>query len=318
MPFRPIVQALSRALLGCVLSGVAAVHAQKVCTIEPWLPAEYAVFHVGANGGSTVLSTAIEFDNSGRPVTQIDVVVNYPTKPVVLALTAHNPVLWNVRWAPDSKVVGAYVAGSQAQGIIGIPRWIPLLLTSRDRELRKEPGVCPAYVVAGANKDLKWTKNYTGREAESSVEAARNGPTWIGEKDPSLLPKLLSSDQYTIADFSIKRNSNDVPTGAVGLKLLVAKGYLREATIGDYWFAMSPSTMVGRVLRGKIPTYVPHQRAYLVLRKMTIPRDVPGWPIFIVPRGVPQPDGPIPGSTVYLGADGMKCIAPVCRDDSQL
>lgn len=88
------------------------------------LPSDYVVYAAGGYRGrqqGTVSSTR------GHSTGSFDVVANLPGRPVVLALGAYEPSIWNIRWSPSTKVVGVLVSGYHAQIVPGLPQEVPVL-----------------------------------------------------------------------------------------------------------------------------------------------------------------------------------------------
>jgi len=72
------------------------------------------VLYVG--GGYAGRPLGFNIDDSGHSATRFDVLVNQPGKNVALALGAYEPTVWNIRWTPDTKIVGVYVAVTTVRG----------------------------------------------------------------------------------------------------------------------------------------------------------------------------------------------------------
>lgn len=90
------------------------------------LPSDYVVYAAGEYQGRQQSSVS----SNGHPTGRFDVVVNLPGRPVVLALGAYEPSIWNIRWAPGTKVVGVLVSGYHTQMVFGLPQEVPVLNVS--------------------------------------------------------------------------------------------------------------------------------------------------------------------------------------------
>jgi hypothetical protein len=71
------------------------------------LPADFAVLAGGEYSGRRL---DFQIDQSGHQATQMDVVVNYTAKPVVLILGAYEPTIWSIKWSRGTKIL-AVLAG---------------------------------------------------------------------------------------------------------------------------------------------------------------------------------------------------------------
>ncbi len=90
------------------------------------LPPEFTVHAVGVNQGK--IDTDVRLDPTGHETKSVEVVVNMPDKNVVLVLMAYNPVLWQVKRTPASRIAAVIVGGYHAQAVVGIERSLPLLI----------------------------------------------------------------------------------------------------------------------------------------------------------------------------------------------
>lgn len=56
----------------------------------------------------------------------VEVTVDYPNQPVVLILTAYDPVQWNIKITPSTKIEQLIIAGYHAQSYRGVPNSTPV------------------------------------------------------------------------------------------------------------------------------------------------------------------------------------------------
>lgn len=289
------------------------------CSLADRLPKEFDVFHVGTYGGTSELGQIVELDNSGHAVKKVDVLVNHPERPVVLVLTSYDPVVWNVAWSAGSAIAGVVVSGYHGQAALGIPKSIPLYLRTYENRVRgATPDPCPYFYAAQVDRDYPKTANtiasIVGREVTRFIRAPNRAVAIVGGGAPVSWDGRLSSADYQLAEFVVKRTAGEVPAGKRGLEELVSKGYLRPATSDDIeaWREQAsqelrrydPSARAG-FLRG-LATYV-------VLKPVALPDGLYGGHsvAFIVPQGVPLPSGPRGHNTFYLMGQA-RCQGPGC------
>ncbi len=90
------------------------------------LPSDYVVYAAGEYQGRQQGGVS----SNGHPTGRFEVVVNLPGRPVVLALGAYEPSIWNIRWAPGTRVVGVLVSGYHTQTVFGLSQEVPVLNVS--------------------------------------------------------------------------------------------------------------------------------------------------------------------------------------------
>jgi len=300
-----------------VRENAGAATAPKACTLAERLPSDFDVFHVGTYAGTSPAPQLVELDNSGHQVKKVDVLVNHPERPVVLVLTAYDPVIWNVAWAPGSVLAGAVVSGYHGQAIVGLPKSIPLVLSTYENRTRAGNG-CPYFYSYMANQDYPAIATkiaaITGRDVTRFMRAPEKAPAVVGNGMLASWAKLESSSDYQLADFVVKRASGEVPAGKRGLDELVGAGFLRPATPQDVAAWQDQASQ-------ELRRYDPSARAaflrglatYVVLKPVTLPDGLYGGDsvVFIVPEGVSLPAGPRGHNTFYLMGQS-RCQGPGC------
>lgn len=252
---------------------------------------DIVVYAAGAYAGRTV---GFQIDQSGHEATQIDVVVNNPNKPVVLMLGAYEPTVWNVGWTPKTKIAAVLVSGYHRQAIAGLEPSTPFIVSSHDNK-----GPC-GYFYVDAN-DLKplnpMAKRLFGRPVDMVFPAIK-GKVVVGLPLAAGTPLLTSS--------AVKPESFRDPVaplaGPAGVADALKKGLLRKATAADAeaWVDAVLRNSPNRDIPPVAGTGVPkpprppmHGNTYVVLKAFTYPAGLYGAhsATFLIPKGVPQPDG---------------------------
>lgn len=90
------------------------------------LPSDYVAYAAGEYQGRQQGGVS----SNAHPTGRFEIVVNLPGRPVVLALGAYEPSIWNIRWASGTKVVGVLVSGYHTQMVFGLPQEVPVLNVS--------------------------------------------------------------------------------------------------------------------------------------------------------------------------------------------
>ncbi|MES2934620.1 MAG: DUF2339 domain-containing protein [Pseudomonadota bacterium] len=142
------------------------------------LPSQYVLYAAGEYSGRKLDFT---IDQSGRPATRFDVLVNKPGETVVLALGAYEPSIWNIRWTIDTNIVGVYVSGHYRQAVAGLPPTVPLLNASQDNR-----SVCETFHLTRDTVSQTGTaiRKTLGRSAQTYTLAA-DGHIELGPLAPS-------------------------------------------------------------------------------------------------------------------------------------
>ena len=193
---------------------------EVTCSIAHRLPANFEVYHVGTYGGTSPLGQFIELDNSGHEVKKADVLVNYPDRAIVLVLSAYDPVVWNLAWVPGSTIVGVVLSGYHGQAIVGIPKSIPLILTTYENQVRKPASSgrhCPYFYTYRVDQEYRKTNDLimamTGKEVTRFIAAPPKSIALVGTELPPSFANLMSSPYYALGDFTMVRKPDEVPAG---------------------------------------------------------------------------------------------------------
>lgn len=275
------------------------------------LPEQFSVFAAGAYSGRKI---AFQIDQSGHEGTQIDVAVNSPGKPVVLMLGAYEPTIWNIGWSPQTQIAAVLVGGYHRQAVAGLEQGTPLLNSSHDNK-----GPCGYFYVTPDNLAPlnPLAKRVFGRGVDM-VFPATNGKVVIGEPLATGIA-LVTSNAITPESFHDK---NAPIAGPAGLEDAVRKGLLRKATAADAdsWSEAVLQSAPQRDLPPVAGQGVPRPpkpglfNAYVVLKPFTYPSGLYGGnsATFLIPRGVPKPEGNSGHSSVY-DFNTLNCQGPLCR-----
>lgn len=276
------------------------------------LPSDFSVFAAGSYSGRKI---SFQIDQSGHEGTQIDVAVNNPKKPVILMLGAYEPTIWNIGWSPGTRILAVLVSGYHRQAIAGLEQNVPQLNSSNDNR-----GPCGYFYVANDNLSAlnPMAKRVFGQPVEM-VFLAEKGRVVVG--DPlQAETKLVTSPDVTPASFYDK----EAPiAGPAGLEDAVRKGILRKATAADAdaWTNAVINNLPQRDIppvAGKGIPKPPRLRiynAYVVLKSFTYPAGLYGGnsATFIIPKGIPRPDGN-PGHSAVYDFNTLNCQGPLCGD----
>ena len=271
------------------------------------LPSDFAVFAAGTYSGREI---PFQIDRGGQQGTQIDVTVNSPNKPVVLILGTRKPTIWHIDWTEGTKILAVLVSGYFRQAVAGLEKHVPQLNSSFFNR-----GPCGYFyvdvnsghfrMVGGYFYEMDEIAKHVFGRAVDKTFPAENGQVVIGEPlQPGI--RLITSPEVTPESFY---DREALMAGSAGLEEAVRKGLLRKATDADAdaWMAAvtkksPPQDVPSATGKGtpKLPRWLMHN-AYVVLKPFTYPTGLYGArsATFIIPKGIPQPDGNPGHSTIY-------------------
>ncbi|MDW2980438.1 MAG: hypothetical protein WBG81_03080 [Rhodanobacter sp.] len=275
------------------------------------LPPSARVYAAGAYGGSR---QDFQIDQSGHEATRMDVAVNQPDVPVVLMLGNYEPTVWNIGWAPGTRILAVLVGGYHHQVVTGLPASVPVQVSTYENR-----GGCGYFYVtpekAGTLNPI--ARRVFGRPVDM-LYPARDGKVAIGM--PLATGTALVTDGAAKAP-SAFRLPNSQLAGPAGLEQAVRDGFLREADASDgaAWVAARQARPAARgdappIAGGTPPPRMPSMfRAYVVLKAYTLPAGLYGAnsATFFVPKGVPRPTGPMGHSTLY-DFNTLSCAGTAC------
>ena len=268
---------------------------------------QFEVFAAGAYSGQ---SSEYQIDNSGHQAHWMDVAVAN-TKPVVLILGAYEPSIWRIKWEPNTVIEGVVLTGYHNQKILGLPKSVPVLTTTSQKN------ECGANYVSSENAGAvnQLSKTILKQNVKSLV-IAKNGQALIGNITAQT-PLTMSSD--TTLEQIIDKN---MPlAGKKGIEQAVKKGLLRPALPADlkqWQQAYDKANNIHRppVIGEERPQYGSNllrggDNAYVILKPMTIPAGLYGAHLveFLLPKGVQKPSGNLGHSTIYDLSNGQ-CYGP--------
>ena len=277
------------------------------------LPQEYMIYAAGAYSGRKI---EFQIDKSGHQATQIDVAVNSPATPVVLLLGAYEPTIWNIGWSSRTSILAVLVSGYHRQVVAGLPKDIPLLISSYDNK-----GPCGYFYVS---EETLSTLNPVSRRLFArpidQVFLVKAGQIVVGDSFGDNV-KLVTSPETPPESFWDK---NALLAGSAGLGDAVKQGILRRANMADAeaWIkALSeanprpdipPVAGQGIPKKPRLPSL---HNSFVVLREFVYPAGLFGAnrATFYVPKGVPLPTGNWGHSIVY-DFNTMRCNGAICRE----
>ncbi len=260
------------------------------------LPADFDVYAVGTYGSPKTLD--IQLDDSGHDAVQVDVIVNCPTKPVVIVLTAYEPTVWRVGRTAQTELAGVLVSGYHTQALVGIERKTPHAISSYENK-----GEFPYFCAYGASRELlamnETVKKLVGKEIDKFINKPNHGVFNIGAA-PENDKEIVYSNELTIKEYV----SGPRPlAGQRGLDQLVTDGQLRLATQADIdaWVDKASEKFKRFNPELRVEHYMRAGFTYVVLKECALPDGLYGAHsrAFIVPNGTPFPGGPKCHNTFY-------------------
>jgi hypothetical protein len=271
-------------------SELSAIVAPVIHRIEQWqacglvgLIEDAEVHLVGLYKGQKELD--LQLGESGHGTTEIEVIVGRAPRPVILVLSAYDPVLWKVGYTSPSSIAGVLVSGYHTQALIGIPRATPHRVLSSEQT--RGCGLFHAHSAQNAAQAERLIMALVGRGIDKYYGSASASVVHVGGDASARPGDVTHSPDLTIDDYPVVRG--DVPAGEKGIDALQRQGKLRLATARDVaaWSGDKRE-------QSKLASYVSMGRVYVVLGEMTLPSGLFGGHRrdFIVPAGVPKPKGP--------------------------
>ncbi len=272
------------------------------------LPADVAVYAAGAYSGRTL---GFQIDQSGHEATQIDVTVHSPNQPVVLMLGAYEPTVWNVGWSGKTKILAVLVGGYHRQAIAGLEPDTPRINSSYDNR-----GPCGYFYVTPDNlAPLNPLAKRVFERPVNMVFPAVKGKVVVGTP-PAVGTPLVTSSAVKPESF---RDTTAPLAGPAGVEDAVRKGLLRKASAADAdaWvdavLQNSPPRDIPPVAGQGVtkPPKPPMYDTYVVLKPFTYPAGLYGGHsvTFLIPKGVPRPDGN-PGHSSVYDFNTLSCQGP--------
>jgi uncharacterized protein YecT (DUF1311 family) len=275
------------------------------------LPSDFTVQAVGVYEGK--IDTDVRLDASGHETKSVEVVVNMPEKNVVLVLMAYDPVLWQVKRTPTSRIAAVIVGGYHAQAVVGIERSVPLLISTHDGRKDCAESFYAYEAGPGLLRADTLVKKLTGRQIDHLSSSYGLGTVPVGEPAPANV-SLVSSGDYQPEEYT---NLPRFPSGQKGIERLIELGLLRRATDEDVNTWVETASARYRRFNPTLSVSKPFapQGVYTVLGKMRYPEGLFGGHsvAFLIPAGVPTPEGNPGHSAVYHLGNG-NCSGAMCPD----
>ncbi len=268
------------------------------------LPQKFEVHGAGLRRGLD--PSNIQIDSKGVETREVAVVVNRPGVPIVLVLSAYNPVIWKISRTPDTKIAAVLVGGRHNQAVLGIDKSTSLSIRSQIEQ--RECGTFYAYT---ADRDLlkanEIIKASVGRGIDSFVTTPTDGRMIVGDGLAIDESKLIFSTDIKIEDYAYARLA---PVGQRGLESLLEAGKIRFATQADIdaWVekASAPFKKLDPDL--KVRHRMKIGDTYVVLAPIEYPLGLfgPHAVTFLIAGGVPPPTGS-PGHSMIYDMDNGSC-----------
>lgn len=193
-------------------SELSAMVAPAIYRIEQWqscglvgLPEDAEVHLVGLYKGPKRLGLSL--GPSGHATTEIDVVVGRSLSPIVLVLSAYDPVVWRVGSTSQSNLAGVLISGYHSQALIGVPRDTP------HRILSYEQGQgCEYFYVHNAQTAAQAERRIMALVGRGIDKYYGSSPALVGEVGgDSRLGEVTYSSDLTVEGHSAIRS--DPPPG---------------------------------------------------------------------------------------------------------
>ncbi|OSM01372.1 hypothetical protein MAIT1_01310 [Magnetofaba australis IT-1] len=269
--------------------------ASNICVMSG-LPDEFQLVAAGVYSGGQPASKQLE---KGGPVTrQVVVKAHLPDKPVVLALTAYDPVIWRIHRSPQTTIAGVIVSGYSAQSVEGVARDVPVRNVNGPLNERSDCRRFYAYRTDQAESLNARLKTLTGR----SMDHFEPGGGSVRSIALGQAEQVPESDWIVGGTGEMPKsgaNQAELPAGMAGFEALAARGDLRLATQAeiDAWVNKAQQKRPGV----KITHRMRVGNAYMVLKQTTLPNNQrspslisgqsgSGIPTLLLPSGAPSPN----------------------------
>jgi hypothetical protein len=282
-------------------SDVSAAVAPAILRIQQWqscglagLPDNAEVHVVGLYKGGKELD--VQLGQSGHTTTEIEVIVDRTPAPVILVLSAYDPVVWKVGTARGATVAGVLVSGYHTQALLGIPRATPHRVLASEQSQGCQ--AVSAHSAQNAAQAERRVMALVGRGIDRYYGSSSASVVYVGGDSPVKPVDVSYSSELTLDDYAVFRG--EIPAGDRGIDALQRQGKLRPATAADVaqWSGDSrqQSSLASGLGVGSV---------YVVLDDITLPPGLFGAHRrdLIIPAGVPKPKGPKAHCTFYYLKD---------------
>jgi hypothetical protein len=261
----------------------------------PGMPANAAVHVVGVYSGEKEVD--VQLGDSGHTTTEEEVVVDETPEPVVLVLSAYDPVVWKVSTTPRARLAGVLVLGHHTQALLGVSKSMPRRVLSTEQSTGCDPfTIKDRSELRRRERDLI---GLIGKRADEFHGEAAGGFFQIGGDRYNRPSDAVMSPDLTLDDYPVYRGA--IPAGEKGLDALERQGKIRRATAADLAPWQNDAQRASRLRSGLSLGSV-----YVVLKEITLPPGLFGAhrADFIIPAGVPKPNGPKGHCDFYFVKDG--------------
>jgi hypothetical protein len=254
------------------------------------------------------METQLSIEGNSHEVGRIKMHAKSSGEPILLVVTAYDPVVWDFSDFPVNRLRAVLVSGYHDQAVAGLPKNVPLQINSHETPNAQ----CGEYGYAhegGKNLD-RLVKNLAmifGREPDSFQGEYNprsftiDGQGIDGEsQDDSIDPSAIRSTKTVTLDTIAPKET--------GLVQLINAGKIRPANANDISLlskALTAASPTGMFASVKVDSSITHS-LFVVLELTTLPKVMHGAHSanFIIPSGVPMPIDPGSHNTYYRLADG--------------
>jgi hypothetical protein len=269
------------------------------------------IYLLGAYEGGT--KTPLSLADEDNEVGTIAIGANDDGPPMIVVVSAYDPVVWDFRKVPKARLRAVVAYGYSSQAVAGVSTSTPVQFVSYN----KSNPDCGTYAYAyegGSNLDTlaEIVSQITGRKVDQFQGAydpkgfhLEGGVAPEGQFEGLVAAGMRSTQNVT---------RDDVPPGSEGLTELINLNKLRLANAADV-------AALSRALTKTSPTgdlapvrpSLPGIQTYVVLAATTLPKGMYGAnsATFLIPQGIPMPHDPGSHNTYYALADGG-CVGPMC------
>ena len=265
---------------------------------------------LGAYEGGTPLPS--HFAGDSHAAKMILVAAERDGPPLLLVLSAYDPVVWDFAAFPAERLRGVLVYGYHPQGVAHLPPTIPVRFSTHD--LPSAACGRPGYAYQGGpdlDRLVVTIEQAVGRAPESFYGAYEASGLHVERGPVGLRSDRLDLGQTRL---SAPLDRDDVPPGEEGIRHLIETGAIRPAGPQD---VEAYNRAAGR--RSRSSHLAPYRtegldtvRTFVVLRRITAPAGMYGAhsASFIVPSGVAPPRARGSHNSYYLVESGT-CLG-VC------
>ena len=197
------------------------------------LPRELKVY-----AGSGFLGSPVDYAVGAERLRAelVPIKVNSPDEPVALILQsrAYGSTIWHFSWTEGTKIAAVVVSGGGEQRVIGLPKGVPVLISSNNNK----PNQCPGLSVPSSLKTLDDITRLSAVNNLSKHFFKKNADQlYFSESCRSLIGDPLNGEAGLITAEELKIDELIDPNRPWGNKTTVTgdifKGLIRKATVED-------------------------------------------------------------------------------------